>query len=90
MAVRDLCDLPDIDRVITNLRVPLLQAGKYTPPHVCDHFFDVARDAGIVFDELTPKEDECGWLGTLEVPSFDAEALAVRKAACRFWIGNWA
>ncbi|TBU22591.1 hypothetical protein BD311DRAFT_770111 [Dichomitus squalens] len=65
-----------------------IAAGKYTPPHVCDHFVQEARRAGIVMDE---GEVEGVWRGSLEVSGggLDREQLGVRKNMCRWWIGRW-
>lgn len=65
------------------------QAGNYTPPHVCDTFLSKAKQQGLTFKEVIPKRDEQMWLGQLEIPNFDHEALSLRKAACRYWIGRW-
>ena len=64
-------------------------AGKYTKPHVCDHFVEEARRAGI---ELEEQHVEEAWLGSLEVSGggLDRAQLSVRKMMCRWWIGRWA
>lgn len=65
-------------------------AGKYTPPHVCDHFVHVARQSGIILEE---GEVDGVWRGTLEVVSgneLDRTQLGIRKDMCRWWIGRWA
>ncbi|KAF9449837.1 hypothetical protein P691DRAFT_774421 [Macrolepiota fuliginosa MF-IS2] len=64
-------------------------AGNYTIPHVCDVFFAKAKDVGLVFEEVVPGPDETRWLGQLNISNFDDEALSLRKAACRYWIGQW-
>ena len=63
-------------------------AGKYTQAHVCDHFVEEARRAGI---ELEEGEVEGVWRGTLEVSGggLDREQLGVRKNMCRWWVGRW-
>ncbi|KXN86518.1 Putative nicotinamide N-methyltransferase [Leucoagaricus sp. SymC.cos] len=63
-------------------------AGNYTRPHVCDSFITKARKLGLVFEEMTMQTNEEGWLGRLEVRGFDNEALSLRKAACRYWVGH--
>ncbi|CAA7264284.1 unnamed protein product [Cyclocybe aegerita] len=55
-------------------------AGKYTHTDVCDNFLEKGRMAGLVFEEITVPSEEMKWMGQLEVPSLDAEALALRKA----------
>ncbi|EKM76738.1 hypothetical protein AGABI1DRAFT_131032 [Agaricus bisporus var. burnettii JB137-S8] len=64
-------------------------AGKYTQPHVCDMFLTKAKGSGLILEEWKPKPDEKGWLGSLEVSDLDHDALALRKDACRYWIGYW-
>ncbi|KAI0367685.1 hypothetical protein BV20DRAFT_1037583 [Pilatotrama ljubarskyi] len=49
-------------------------AGKYTAPHVCDHFVEEAKRAGILLEEQEVK---------------DVEQLGVRKGMSRWWIGRW-
>lgn len=63
-------------------------AGKYTPPHVCDHFLREAEAAGIIWEE---GEDDPVWHGQLEVHGggLDREQLGVRKGMCRWWTGRW-
>ncbi|KAF8908664.1 putative methyltransferase-domain-containing protein [Mucidula mucida] len=70
--------------------VAYVAAGKYTLPHVCAQFLRVAVEAGFQFEEVINEDSQTMWLGKLPVPTFDSEGLAVRKAACRFWIGSWA
>jgi len=64
-------------------------AGKYTPPHVCDHFLREAEEAGLVWEE---GEDSDEWHGTMEVTGagLDKGQLGVRKGMCRWWVGRWA
>ena len=50
----------------------------------------VGKEVGFVFDEVIADDSESGWLGNIDIPTFDQEALAVRKAASRFWVGRWA
>ena len=63
-------------------------AGIYTQPHVCEHFVQEARKAGVLLDEGSV---ESSWLGSLEVSGggLDKEQLGVRKNMCRWWIGRW-
>ncbi|KAI8976625.1 hypothetical protein BD414DRAFT_422876 [Trametes punicea] len=63
-------------------------AGRYTPPHVCEHFARKAAGAGIVLEE---EEVEAVWNGTLEVSGggLDKGQLGVRKGMSRWWIGRW-
>ena len=72
----------------TSLSRAYIAAGKYTPPHVCDHFVLEARRAGLVVEE---SEVENGWRGSLEVSGggLDREQLRVRKNMCRWWIARW-
>ncbi|KAF9010213.1 hypothetical protein BDQ17DRAFT_1347756 [Cyathus striatus] len=65
-------------------------AGVYTNAEVCDNFLSLGRQANLVFDEILPTETERMWRGTLEVSGLDVEALALRKSACRYWVGRWA
>lgn len=64
-------------------------AGKYTLPHVCDHFLREAEEAGIA---LAEGEDDPVWRGDLEVKGggLDREQLGIRKSMCRWWVGRWA
>ena len=63
-------------------------AGKYTLPHVCDHFLREGEASGIVWEE---GEDDPVWRGYLQVKGggLDREQLGVRKGMCRWWIGRW-
>ncbi|KAI0350896.1 hypothetical protein OH77DRAFT_1430517 [Trametes cingulata] len=63
-------------------------AGKYTAPHVCDHFVEEAKRGGILLEE---REVENVWHGTLEVSGsgLDREQLGVRKGMSRWWVGRW-
>ncbi|KAF7326019.1 hypothetical protein MKEN_00452800 [Mycena kentingensis (nom. inval.)] len=63
-------------------------AGFYTKPHVCDNFLRLATEAGFAFDEVIAEGEELEWLGTMVVGGLDNDALKVRKAACRYWIGR--
>ncbi|CAK5274722.1 unnamed protein product [Mycena citricolor] len=63
-------------------------AGKYTKPEVCDNFLALSARAGFAFEEVLPTEEESQWKGKLVVSSLDGEALALRKANCRYWIGR--
>ncbi|KAG7448471.1 uncharacterized protein BT62DRAFT_1056156 [Guyanagaster necrorhizus] len=68
-----------------------IAAGRYTSPDVCDNFMKIASCEGFsINEELCPDGQDEPWLGVMEVASFDKQALSVRKAACRFWIGRWA
>ncbi|KAI0642550.1 hypothetical protein C8Q79DRAFT_1002943 [Trametes meyenii] len=71
-----------------NARV-YVAAGKYTKPHVCDHFVEEAAKAGITLEEETV---ENVWKGALEVSGggLDREQLAARKDMSRWWTGRWA
>ena len=64
-----------------------IAAGKYTPPHVCDHFVEQARRAGILMDE---GDVEGKWHGSLDVSGggLDREQPGVRKDMCRWWTGR--
>jgi nicotinamide N-methyltransferase len=44
---------------------------------------------GLILEEREAKPDEQEWLGSFEVSGLDRHALALRKAACRYWIGRW-
>ncbi|KAJ8516213.1 hypothetical protein ONZ45_g6453 [Pleurotus djamor] len=61
-------------------------AGPYTRSEICDNFLRLAGSTGLHFDAVS-----CGseWEGSLYVSGLDKEQLAVRKAACRYWIGRW-
>lgn len=50
----------------------------------------IANSEGLRIEEQVSGGQEEPWLGTMEVANFDKQALSVRKAACRFWIGRWA
>ncbi|PBK67448.1 hypothetical protein ARMSODRAFT_959032 [Armillaria solidipes] len=67
-----------------------IAAGRYTSPNVCDNFMEIANSEGFCIEEEVSDGQEEPWLGTMEVANFDKQALSVRKAACRFWIGRWA
>lgn len=67
-----------------------IAAGRYTSPNVCDNFMEIANSEGLCIEEEVSDGQEEPWLGTMEVANFDKQALSVRKAACRFWIGRWA
>lgn len=64
-------------------------AGNYTKPDVCANFVRVAREAGLLIDEILSAPAEQQWLGGMEVGGLDKDALTLRKAACRFWIARW-
>ena len=63
-------------------------AGKYTAPHVCAHFVEEARRAGVVLEEGAESTE---WLGGLDVrgAGLDRAQLGVRKGMCRWWEGRW-
>ncbi|KAI0332841.1 hypothetical protein GY45DRAFT_1432824 [Cubamyces sp. BRFM 1775] len=63
-------------------------AGKYTLPHVCEHFVSEAAKAGITLEE---QEVEAVWKGVLSVSGggLDREQLGARKGMSRWWIGRW-
>ncbi|KAJ7741957.1 hypothetical protein DFH07DRAFT_49253 [Mycena maculata] len=63
-------------------------AGNYTKPEVCDNFLSLAAEAGFTFDELLPADGESEWLGRSTVSGLDKMDLAMRKAACRYWVGR--
>ncbi|KAK0238034.1 hypothetical protein EDD85DRAFT_832713 [Armillaria nabsnona] len=67
-----------------------IAAGRYTSPNVCDNFMKIANSEGLCIEEQVSGGQEELWLGIMKVASFDKQALSVRKAACRFWIGRWA
>jgi len=67
-----------------------VSAGSYTRAHVCDDFLQKGREAGFIFEEIFTSSEEVRWMGEMKVGGLDSEALAVRKAACRYWIGSWA
>jgi EEF1A N-terminal glycine/lysine methyltransferase len=77
-----------LDKISPNSRA-YVAAGKYTPPHVCDNFLSIAKQAGISFTERTPDSDE-PWLGSLKVQGLTNQDLSDRKGNCRWWIGRWA
>lgn len=66
------------------------KAGYYTRPEVCDSFLLKCKEAGFLLDEILPSLGDDQWLGKMTVSGLDAGALAIRKAACRYWIGRWA
>ncbi|KAJ7247932.1 hypothetical protein B0H12DRAFT_1124614 [Mycena haematopus] len=61
-------------------------AGNYTKSEVCDNFLYLSAQAGFKFDEILDEERE--WLGSSSVSGLDNEALTIRKAACRYWVGR--
>ncbi|KAF9528434.1 hypothetical protein CPB83DRAFT_854613 [Crepidotus variabilis] len=63
-------------------------AGKYTREAVCENFLSKVADVGLMMEEIV--NDEREWRGTLNVSNLSPEDLQVRKANCRFWIGQWA
>ena len=65
------------------------QAGYYTRTEVCDTFIQKGKEAGLSFTEILDEGFENTWLGNMVVSNLDKEALGVRKAACRYWIGCW-
>ncbi|KAK0220156.1 hypothetical protein IW262DRAFT_1383096 [Armillaria fumosa] len=67
-----------------------IAAGRYTSANVCDNFMEIANSEGLCIEEQVSGGQEEAWLGTMEVAKFDKQALSVRKAASRFWIGRWA
>ncbi|THV07067.1 hypothetical protein K435DRAFT_643999, partial [Dendrothele bispora CBS 962.96] len=71
--------------------VSYISAGNYTLPHVCDNFVSRARESGFDIEEVLPNQnsEDTEWLGQMEVSGLDREALAIRKAVCRFWIAKW-
>ena len=88
------------DALIRSLELLLAKTGRarayvsvaqYTAAAHCDAFLCKAAHAGIVFEEQRqqqhPGSDD--WMGTLPV-SLGREALAVRKAVCRWFVGRWA
>lgn len=68
-------------------------AGNYTPPSICENFLREGERLGIIWKEggddeySTTMDNE--WRGTLEVSGLDKEQLAIRKGACRWWLGRW-
>lgn len=66
-----------------------IAAGKYTKPHVCESFLERGRIAGFTFEEITPKAEDLSWRGQFQVGGLVRDALSVRKAACRYWMGRW-
>lgn len=67
----------------------LIKAGFYTRTEVCDAFIQKGEEAGLSFTEILDEGSENKWLGNMTVSNLDKEALGVRKAACRYWIGYW-
>jgi EEF1A N-terminal glycine/lysine methyltransferase len=65
-----------------------VSAGRYTRTHVCDSFLAKSKAVGLEFEEVQTNPEE-GWMGTMPVNTLDKEALALRKEACRYWIGRW-
>lgn len=65
-----------------------VSAGLYTKPHLCDSFLAKSKAAGLEFEEIRTDPEEV-WMGTMQVNTLDREALALRKAACRYWVGRW-
>ncbi|TFK38048.1 hypothetical protein BDQ12DRAFT_652333 [Crucibulum laeve] len=65
-------------------------AGSYTKPHVCDNFLALGKQAGLQFEEFQSSDEDKGWNGSMSVSGLDKEALALRKGACRYWVGKWA
>jgi hypothetical protein len=65
------------------------QAGHYTRAHVCNDFLQKGKEAGFIFEEIYTLDEEAKWMGEMKVGELDRAALAVRKAACRYWIGSW-
>ncbi|KAJ7032000.1 hypothetical protein C8F04DRAFT_1108868 [Mycena alexandri] len=63
-------------------------AGNYTKPDVCDDFLRLSLQAGFVFDEILPSDEEREWMGTSAVSGLDKMGLATRKGACRYWVGR--
>ncbi|KAF7316112.1 hypothetical protein MIND_00129300 [Mycena indigotica] len=63
-------------------------AGYYTKPHVCENFLRLAAESGLDFDEVIAGGGERDWLGFMDVGGLDKNALTLRKAACRYWIGK--
>ncbi|RDB29774.1 Protein N-methyltransferase NNT1 [Hypsizygus marmoreus] len=66
-----------------------VSAGNYTHSDVCDNFLAKGRNAGLVFEEIHAGTEETRWLGEMKVSSLDNEALSLRKANCRYWVGRW-
>ncbi|KAF7360183.1 hypothetical protein MVEN_00746900 [Mycena venus] len=52
-------------------------AGNYTKPEVCDNFLRLAVQAGFIFDEILPLDDERDWLGSSTVSGLDKTALKI-------------
>lgn len=66
-----------------------VSAGTYTRAHVCDGFLQKGRETGFTFEEIFTNSEEARWMGEMKVSGLDSKALALRKAACRYWIGTW-
>jgi len=64
-------------------------AGSYTQTEICDTFIQKGKEGGLIFIEILDEGVEKKWLGNMSVSNLDKEALGVRKAACRYWIGCW-
>jgi nicotinamide N-methyltransferase len=68
-------------------------AGKYTAPHVCDNFLNLALNAGLIWEEDTSctsgDPQNHTWMGTMAVAGLDIAQLSTRKSMCRRWIGRW-
>ncbi|KAF7351376.1 Nicotinamide n-methyltransferase nnt1 [Mycena sanguinolenta] len=58
-----------------------------TKEEVCKDFLSLSEQRGFTFEEISLDEDE-EWLGSFPVGGFDKEALTIRKAACRYWVGR--
>jgi EEF1A N-terminal glycine/lysine methyltransferase len=58
---------------------------------VCNSFIEKGKEVGLIFAEILDEDEgvEKKWLGNMEVSNLDKEALGVRKAACRYWVGRW-
>jgi len=65
-------------------------AGNYTRPDICANFLRLGEQSGLVWEEQDNTGVETQWLGALSVPGLTNAQLAVRKNACRLWIGRWA
>ncbi|KAJ7599058.1 putative methyltransferase-domain-containing protein [Mycena floridula] len=100
MILSDLLHFHDShDALVTSVKTLLrrsshaklyVAAGKYTKSNVCQSFIEKATLTGLNLVEKTPDEADCFWQGKYPVSKLDPEDLAVRKAACRFWVGEWA
>ena len=68
-------------------------AGNYTPPSICENFLREGEKRGITWQEGGDNHENSTvdneWHGTLEVSSLDKEQLAIRKSACKWWLGRW-